>query len=359
MTLLQRTIEGIRPLCVESMEAARRRQGLLTKPAGSLGRLEDLSVRLAGMRRTAHPAVGRKVILTMAGDHGVVDEGVTLYPRDVTVQQVANFLRGGGGINVLARHGGARVVLVDVGVARDLDPADGLQIRKVGYGTASFRSGPAMSREQAVRSVEAGIAAALEEGGKGMDMLGVGEMGIGNSTPAAAIACAVTGKSAAAVAGRGAGLTDDGLKRKVAVIEEGLAANRPDPKDGLDVLAKVGGFEIGAIAGAILGAASLGVPVVVDGIISASGALIAALLCGRATDYMIAGHRSAEVGQRCMLDFLGLEPLLDLGMRLGEGTGAALAMHVVEAAAKVLNEMATFESAHVSGPFEADPAAKE
>ncbi|HCL78622.1 MAG TPA: nicotinate-nucleotide--dimethylbenzimidazole phosphoribosyltransferase [Synergistaceae bacterium] len=358
MTLLQRTIDGVRPLCAESMEAARRRQGQLAKPAGSLGRLEDLSVRLAGMRRTTHPSVERKVILTMAGDHGVVDEGVTLYPREVTVQQVVNFLRGGGGINVLARHGGARVVLVDVGVAQDFDPAEGLQIRKVGYGTASFRSGPAMSREQALRSVEAGIAAALEEAERGMDLLGVGEMGIGNSTPAAAIACAVTGEPVASVAGRGAGLTDDGLRRKVSVIEQGLSVNRPDPKDGLDVLAKVGGFEIGGIAGAILGAASLGIPVLVDGLISASGAIIAALLCPGAKDYMIASHRSAEAGQRCMLDFLGLEPLLDLGMRLGEGTGTALAMHVVEAAAKILNEMATFESAQVSGPFEADPSTR-
>lgn len=358
MTVLQDTVSKIRPLCRISMEEARVRQRQLTKPFGSLGRLEDLSVLLAGIRGTARPTIRHKVVLTMAGDHGVVDEGVTLYPREVTVQQVLNFLHGGGGVNVLARHGGARVILVDVGVNHDFEPTEGLRIRKVGYGTRSFLRGPAMSREEALRSVEAGISVALEEAGKGMDLLGVGEMGIGNSTAAAAIACAVTGEPAVSVAGRGAGLTDAGLERKISVIERGLAVNRPDPKDGVDVLAKVGGFEIGAIAGAILGAASLGIPVLVDGIISTSGAVIAALLCGGARNYMIASHRSAETGQRCMLEFLGLDPLLDLGMRLGEGTGSALAMHIVEAAAKVLDEMATFESARVSGPFEPDPAAK-
>ena len=334
------------------MEAARSRQGRLTKPQGSLGRLEELSVRLAGIMRTARPVISDKVILTMAGDHGVVDEGVALYPREVTVQQVLNFLRGGGGVNVLGRHVGARVVLVDMGVDHDFEPAEGLQIRKVARGTASMFKGPAMTREQAVQSIENGIAAALQEAEAGMDILGTGEMGIGNTTPSTAIACAVTGVAVPLATGRGAGLTDAGFRRKVEVIEASLALHRPDPTDGLDVLSKVGGFEIGGITGCILGAASLGIPVVVDGFISTAGAIIAALLCPPCKEYMIYSHKSVEVGHEHMFEFLDARPLLDLGLRLGEGTGAALAISVAEAAAKVLDEMATFESAGVSGPLE-------
>lgn len=359
MTTLQQTIDKIRPLCAASMEAARRRQDLLTKPQGSLGRLEELSVRLAGIRRTEHPVIRDKVILTMAGDHGVVSEGVALYPKEVTVQQVLNFLRGGGGVNVLGRHAGARVVLVDMGVDYDFEPMEGLQIRKVAYGTSSMLRGPAMTREQAVQAVENGIAAVYEEAGKGMDILGTGEMGIGNTTPSTAIACAVTGVAVPLATGRGAGLTDDGLKRKIEVIEKSLALHRPDPKDGIDVLSKVGGFEIGGIAGAILGAASLGIPVVVDGFISTAGAVIAALLCPRAKEYMIYSHNSVEIGHEHMFSFLEARPLLDLGLRLGEGTGAALAISIVEGAAKVLDEMATFESAGVSGPIDSEGVADE
>ena len=352
MDTLRDTIAKIRPLCGASMEAARRRQDILTKPRGSLGRLEELSVRLAGIRRTSSPCVREKVILTMAGDHGVVAEGVTLYPSEVTVQQIRNFLRGGGGVNVLARHVGARVVLVDMGVNHDFAPDEGIGIRKVAKGTANILHGPAMTPEEALRAVEEGIAAAGEEAARGMDILGTGEMGIGNSTPSAAIVCAVTGESVEAVTGRGAGLSDDGLRRKIAVIGEALRLNRPDPTDGLDVLAKVGGFEIGGIAGAILGAAALGIPVVVDGFISTAGAMIAALLCPLSKDYMFFSHRSEEVGHEYMLRFFGARPLLDLGLRLGEGTGAALAISLVEASARILSEMSTFESAGVSGPLE-------
>lgn len=352
MTFLQRTIDAVHPLCEESMEAARRRQDQLTKPAGSLGRLEELSIRLAGIMRTPRPRIKDKVIMTMAGDHGVVDDGVALYPREVTVQQVLNFLRGGGGVNVLGRHVGARVVLVDMGVDHDFEPAEGLQIRKVARGTASMLRGPAMTREQALHSIENGIAAALEEAGRGMDILGTGEMGIGNTTPSTAIACAVTGVAVPLATGRGAGLTDEGLKRKIEVIESSLALNRPDPSDALDVLSKVGGFEIGGIAGSMLGAASLGLPVVVDGFISTAGAIIAALLCPLAREYMIYSHKSVEIGHEHMFEYLGARPLLDLGLRLGEGTGSALAISIAEAAAKVLDEMATFESAGVSGPVQ-------
>lgn len=354
MTTLSEAIAKIRPLCTRSMEEARRRQDILTKPKGSLGRLEGLSIQLAGIQRTSRPAIKDKVILTMAGDHGVVDEGVALYPREVTVQQVLNFLRGGGGVNVLARHVGARVVLVDMGVAHDFEPQEGLQIRKVAKGTANMLHGPAMSNDQAVQALEEGIAAVEEEAAKGMDILGTGEMGIGNTTPSTAIACAVTGISVPLATSRGAGLTDEGLKRKIAVIERALELHSPDPKDGLDILSKVGGFEIGGIAGAILGAASMGIPVAVDGYISTAGALIAALLCPQSRDYMICSHKSVEIGHEHMLRFLEAEPLLDLDLRLGEGTGAALAMSLVEVSAKVLNEMATFESAGVSGPLDSE-----
>ena len=349
MTTLEQAIARVRPLCTSSMEEARRRQDSLTKPKGSLGKLEDLSVQLAGIQRTARPVIRHKVILTMAGDHGVVDEGVALYPREVTVQQVLNFLGGGGGVNVLARHVGARVVLVDMGVAHDFEPREGLQVRKIARGTANLFRGPAMTAEQAVRSLEEGIAAVEEEAAKGMDILGTGEMGIGNTTPSTAIACAVTGVPVPLATGRGAGLTDEGLKRKIAVIEGALALHSPDPRDGIGILSKVGGFEIGGIAG---GAASLGIPVAVDGFISTAAAVIAVLVCPACRDYMICSHKSVEIGHEHLLRFLEAEPLLDLGMRLGEGTGAALAMSLAEAASKVLREMATFESAGVSGPVE-------
>ena len=243
------------------------------------------------------------------------------------------------------------MVLVDLGVDHDFEPAEGLLIRKVARGTASFLRGPAMSREQAVASLEAGISAVEEEKEKGLDILVVGEMGIGNTSPSTAIACAVTGVPVPLATGRGAGLTDEMLRKKISVIERGLALNKPDPRDGLDVLSKVGGFEIGGIAGAILGAAALRIPVVVDGFIATAGAVIAALLCPLAREYMIFSHKSVEIGHEHMLEFLGADPLLDLGLRLGEGTGAALAMSILEASAKILAEMATFESAGVSGPL--------
>lgn len=352
MNRLQQTIEKIRPLNRDAMEMARKRQDNLTKPQGSLGKLEELSILMAGIQGTVEPKIKDKVILTMAGDHGVVEEGVTLYPSEVTVQQVLNFLRGGGGVNVLGRHAGARVILVDMGVDHEFEPAPGLIIKKVARGTKNLSRGPAMTREEAVRALEAGIEVVEEESAKGMDIMGTGEMGIGNTTPSTAMTCAITGISPSLATGRGAGLTDDGMKRKVAAIERALEINRPDPKDGIDVLSKVGGFEIAGIAGSIIGAAAKGIPVVVDGYISTAGALLAYTLCPAVKDYMICSHRSVEVGHEYMLEHMGLEPLLDLDLRLGEGTGAALAITIVESSVKILNEMATFESAGVSGPME-------
>jgi nicotinate-nucleotide--dimethylbenzimidazole phosphoribosyltransferase len=347
LSKLQETTAAIRPLDRAAMDKAEARQAILTKPPGSLGRLEAISVQVAGITGRELPRVRDKAVIVMAGDHGVVAEGVSAFPTAVTAQMVLNFLRGGAAINVLARHVGARVVVVDVGVAANIPPQKGLVVRKVARGTANLRREPAMSRQQAIQSIEVGIAVAEDEIARGLDIVATGDMGIGNTTPSAAIAAAVTGLPASRVTGRGTGVDDRGLALKVAVIEEALRLHRPDPADGLDVLARVGGFEIGGIAGVILGAAAHRIPVVVDGFISTAGAAIAALLAPQAKPYMISGHKSVEAGHQALLDFLGLVPLVDLDLRLGEGTGAVLGIGLVEAACKLLCEMATFDEAEV------------
>ena len=346
--MLDQLISTIAPLDEQAMAAARARQNMLTKPQGSLGRLETLSVQIAGITRQPLPQIMHKVITTMAGDHGVVAEGVSAYPQEVTPQMVYNFLNGGAAINVLARHVGARVVVVDMGVASDLQPRPGLIVRKIGYGTANIARGPAMSREAAVQAIMAGQDILEDELGKGLDIVGTGEMGIGNTTPSAAIAAVFTGKPIADIVGRGTGVDDAGLARKQAAVERALAVNNPNPHDALDVLAKVGGFEIGGLAGVILAAAAHHVPVVVDGFISTAAAMIAVGLAPQVRAYLIAAHRSQERGHQIMLEWLGLEPLLDMDMRLGEGTGAALGICLAEAACKILGEMATFGEAGVS-----------
>ncbi len=348
MSTLAQTIAAIGPLDAGAMEQARARQDQLTKPRGSLGRLEAISIQVAGITGRPLPQIRQKAVITMAGDHGVVAEGVSAYPSAVTPQMVLNFLHGGAAINVLSRHVGARVVVVDVGVASDIPPQPGLVLRKVAHGTANMRRGPAMTHEQAVQSLEAGIEVLEAELARGLDIVATGDMGIGNTTPSSAIVAAVTGLPVAQVTGRGTGIDDHGLDLKVAVIEDALRLNQPDPHDGLDLLAKVGGLEIGGIAGVILGAAAHRVPVVVDGFISTAGAVIAALLAPGARDYMISGHKSVEIGHAAMLNYLGLTPLVDLDLRLGEGTGAVLGISLVEAACKVLCEMATFGEAGVS-----------
>ncbi len=303
------------------------------------------------MTRSLHPAVARKAIVTMAGDHGVVAEGVSKFPQEVTPQMVYNFVNGGAGINALARQAGAEVVVVDMGVAADLnDLADQGKIinKKVGLGTENIALGPAMSHAMATRSVESGIDVAFELGGR-VDVFGTGDMGIGNTTPSTAIAAVITGKPIEELTGRGTGLDDEQLAHKQKVIKTILERNKPDPKNGLDILAKVGGFEIGGIAGLIIGAAAQKKPVVVDGFISSAGALIACTIEPFVRDYIICAHRSMEPGHRAMQEKLGCRPLLDLNLRLGEGTGAALAMNLVEAAVAVLTEVATFEEAAVAG----------
>jgi nicotinate-nucleotide--dimethylbenzimidazole phosphoribosyltransferase len=310
----------------------------------------DLAEDLAGMTGSLPPPTGSKIVVTMAGDHGVTAEGISKYPSEVTPQMVYNFVNGGAGINALARQAGARVVVVDMGVAADLSGlADAGKIisRRIGAGTKNMARGPAMSRDEAVKSIEAGISIALEFGGN-TDLFGTGDMGIGNTTPSSAIVSVLSGASIREVTGRGTGIDDDQLEHKIEVIRRAIDVNRPDPRDPLDVLAKVGGYEIGGIAGLILGCASLRKPVLVDGFISTAGALIAQRLCPTAGDFMIAAHRSVERGHQVAMAALGKEPLLDLDMRLGEGTGAALAMNLVDAAVRVLTDVATFEEASVT-----------
>ena len=345
---LEHLITKIAPLDEAAMTAAQARQNVLTKPQGSLGRLESLSVQLAGITGDPQPKMQHKVILTMAGDHGVVAEGVSAYPQEVTPQMVANFLGGGAAINVLARHIEGRVVVVDMGVAAQMEPHPDLVDKKVAPGTENIARGPAMSGEQAVQALLAGAEVVEAEIDRGLDILGTGDMGIGNTTPSAAIAAAITGHSPAEVVGRGTGVDDAGLSRKIVAVQRALTVNRPDPADALDVLTKVGGYEIGGLAGAMLAAAAHRRPVVVDGFISTAAAMIAVGLAPQARSYLIPAHRSQERGHRLMLAWLGLEPLLDLDLRLGEGTGAAFGISLAEAACKILSEMATFGEAGVS-----------
>ncbi|MBC8208081.1 MAG: nicotinate-nucleotide--dimethylbenzimidazole phosphoribosyltransferase [Desulfobulbaceae bacterium] len=350
MSMLQRTLKQIYPQDTDSRDHANERLGQLALPPWALGDLMDLAVDLAGMTRSQKPPVARKAIVTMAGDHGVVAEGVSKFPQEVTVQMVSNFVNGGAGINALARQAGAEVVVVDMGVKADLrELADQGKIinKKVGLGTDNIATGPAMSRAMAQRAVESGIDVAnlLAER---IDIFGTGDMGIGNTTPSTAIAAVLTGKNVTEVAGRGTGLNDEQLAHKIDIVTQAIAVNKPDARDGIDILAKIGGFEIGGIAGLILGAAANKKPVVVDGFISTAGALIAYAIEPFVRDYIICAHRSMEPGHQHMIDKLGARPLLDLNMRLGEGTGAALAMNLVDASVAILTEVATFQEASVA-----------
>jgi len=346
--LIDQTLAAIGPLDEQAIAEARARQDTLTKPPGSLGRLEELSVQLAGIFGVPVPIIRRKVVILAAGDHGVVAEGVSAYPQEVTPQMVLNFLGGGAAISVLARHAGADIVILDAGVAGDLAPNPALRSVKIARGTANMAIGPAMTRQQAIQSIETGIEAAQEQLAQGADLIACGDMGIGNTTPSSAITAIITGADPEVTTGRGTGLEDEALKHKVEVVRRALEVNRPDSQDGLDVLSKVGGFELGVLAGAMLGTAAGHRPVLVDGFISGAAALIAWTIAPLAGHYFIAAHQSVEPGHRIALDTMGLKPLLDMDMRLGEGTGAALAMHIVEAAARCLAEMATFADAGVS-----------
>jgi len=348
MELLTETLAAIGPGDADLQAQAQSLLDQKTKPLGSLGRLEEFARRFVAIRGDLTPDTSRKIIYTFAGDHGVVEEGVSAFPREVTPQMVYNFLRGGAGVNVLARHAGVEVRVVDIGVDHYFGLVPGLICRKVARGTKNFTKGPAMSREEAVCAVEMGIDIARQAAEEGIAMVGTGEMGIGNTTPSSAIIAAFSGKPVREVTHRGTGIDDAALENKIRVIEQGLAVNRPDPADPLDVLAKVGGLEIAGIAGLVLGCAAHRVPVVIDGFISTAGALVATEMNPHVRDYLFAAHQSVEIGHRFMLERIGLVPILDLGMRLGEGTGAALAMMLIEAGVKILKEMATFGEAGVS-----------
>ncbi|MGD9116888.1 MAG: nicotinate-nucleotide--dimethylbenzimidazole phosphoribosyltransferase [Dehalococcoidia bacterium] len=345
---LSKVIEAIEPPDEKAMEAARKRQDELTKPRGSLGDLEELSVKIAGIRRSPLSTLENKAIVVMAADHGVVAEGVSAYPQAVTRQMVANFLNDHAAINILAGQAGVRPVFVDMGVIGGFEPHPSLLCKMIDFGTRNMAKGPAMSRRQALGALKAGVEVVEAQLETGLDIMGTGEMGIGNTTAASAIAAAVTGLSAAELTGTGTGINEKQLAHKIELVERALAVNQPSADDAVDILAKVGGFEIGGLAGAILAAAANRVPVVIDGFISGAAALIAVKLAPRVRDYLIAAHLSAERGHRAVLGYMGLRPLLNLKMRLGEGTGAALGIFLAEASVKLLKDMLTFDEAGVS-----------
>jgi len=349
MGLLSDTLELIKHVDESRADQVQRRLDNKTKPTGSLGRLEELAKRVCLITGRDDPDVSKKAIFVFAGDHGVVDEGVSAYPKVVTAQMVYNFISGGAGVNVLARHVDANVIVSDIGVDHEFEPVPGLRIVKVARGTSNMTKGPAMSMEETVRAIEVGIGLVNEFAARGYGLFATGDMGIGNTTPSAAIASVLTGLSVEEVTGYGTGISEQTHAHKVDVIKRAIELNRPDPSDPLDVLMKVGGLEIAGIAGVALGAAANGIPVVVDGFISSAGALIACELKPEVRGYVIAAHKSVERGHVAMMDRMGQTPLLDMGMRLGEGTGAALAMGLVDAGIKVLKEMATFEQAGVEG----------
>jgi len=350
---LDQIIDGIRPLDDTWIDRAKERTAQLALPPRALGRLHDIAERLCGIRETLAPPLAKRAFLVMAGDHGVTAEGVSAFPQAVTGEMIKNFLRGGAGINALAGLADAEVIVVDMGAATAVDPAmvtdaDRFRMINIGPGTRNFATEPAMSHIDAERAVLAGFDEAARLFENGLDLLGTGDMGIGNTTPSAAMGVVFTGVLVDEMVGRGTGIDDTALARKRRVITDAIAKHQPNPKDGLDVLAKVGGFEIAGIAGAILAAAYYRRPVVVDGFISTAGALAAQAFCPKSTAYMFAGHCSEEPGHQHMLAHLRLRPILNLGLRLGEGTGAALAMTIIDGAARVMTEVLTFAEAGVS-----------
>ncbi len=347
---IEELIFGIRRADPEAMRLAEERQAKLAKPPGALGELERISVRLAGMTGKVKNSVEKRTLLVFAADNGVVSEGVSSAPQSVTLSQTVNLTRGLTGAATLARHFNTELRVIDVGVNAEVR-AEAVIPRKIACGTANIRKGPAMSREQAEEALLVGAEEAEKAVLSGAEILGVGEMGIGNTTTSSAVIAVLTGKTPEEVTGKGGGITDEAYLTKLQVIRDAIRLNAPDRKDPLDVLRKVGGFDIAAMAGAFLGAAKMRVPAVVDGFISVAAALAAYRLCPAAKDYMIASHASYEIGYRAAVSELGLRPLFDLSMRLGEGSGCPLAFSMVSAATAVMNEMATFDEAGIDDGY--------
>lgn len=345
---LDEALGRIEPVKEAFLKEAQNRIDRLTKPRGSLGRLEELARRYVAIREDLDPRIRKKRICLFAADHGVVEEGVSAYPKEVTQQMVLNFLKGEAAINVLARSVGAEVMVIDIGVDHDFGSLEGLIVKKVRRGTGNMTKGPAMGREEALRAIAVGIELAEEAARDVVDVLGTGEMGIGNTTPASAIAAALTGRPAEEVTGYGTGLDQEAWARKVEVVKRALAVNQPDLHDPVDLLAKVGGLEIAGLVGLILGGAASHLPILVDGFIATAAAALACELRPTARDYLFLSHHSTEPGHLPLIERIGLKPLLDLSMRLGEGTGAALTMALLEASVRLFSEMATFEEASVS-----------
>jgi len=341
MNLLESTVKGIRPLDEAAMRAARDMLDAKLKPPGSLGRLEDIAVKLAGITGRTGVSIGKKTIMVMCADNGVTEEGVSSFPADISALVAETMLKGISGVSVLARHAGADLRVVDLGLFRGVNDARMLN-RRIRAGTSNMANGPAMSREEAVRAIETGIETTISAIESGARILGTGEIGIGNTTTASAVVHAMTGEGLDSVVGRGAGLTDDGLRHKKEIIRRAMELNGPDPDDAVDVLSKVGGFDIAGLAGCYLAAASARTPIVIDGFIAGAAAVAACGIHPGARDFMFTSHASVEPGVAAVSRSLGLPPMLALDMRLGEGTGAALGFHVIEAAVKIMNEMGTF-----------------
>ncbi len=341
-------LEAIRPLDRSKQAAIQHKLDFLTKPQGSLGRLEELALQYALIKGTLEPTLKNKLAVVMAADHGVAAEGVSAFPQEVTQQMVLNFLHGGAGINVLARHNEVEVAVVDIGVAADLKEHPNLLSRKVAKGTKNMAQGPAMTREQAIQAIEVGLGIVEGKKATGLDILATGEMGIANTSPSSAITAIITGRPVEFVTGRGTGIDDQALVHKTTVIEKAIVINHPSHEDALDTLAKVGGLEIAGLAGVMLAGAAHHIPVVVDGFISGAAALVACKLKPEVKDYLMAAHCSVEIGHKIILEHLGLKPLFNLNLRLGEGTGAVMGIGLVEAGVKILTQMASFETAAVS-----------
>jgi len=348
MQSLNEILNGIKPPDKNIYKKARERLDKMAIPRGSLGRLEEFAQRVAAITGALSPEIKNKTVVVFAGDHGVVEEGVSIFPQHVTMQMVHNFNRGGAGINVLARQAGANVVVVDIGVVGDLDNKEGLLLKKVARGTKNITKTHAMTREEALKALLIGVDLACDLKSQKVEIIGTGDMGIGNTTPSSAITAVLTGQEVEDVTGRGTGVNDKMLANKITVIKKAIQINKPDPNDPLDVLAKVGGFEIAGIAGLIIGSAFHRIPVVIDGFISTTAAMLAVSLKSAIKEYLFASHKSVECGHTILLERLQQKPILDLSMRLGEGTGAVLGINLIESGVRIINEVLTFDEASIS-----------